>query len=310
MAKFYPIQTVLLFFLVMGLHAQEIQLLTLEDFDLKGRVKSCLVITPYGRETFEFNPQGLLTKAITRYNELDQDITDYKFVDGELVERRTESYKNDLLDESTSMANFYTIDTLGQRVVVEKIISYDKQFIEKQEYQYDAQDRLTRIMTSNVDGVDETTFEYSSHRDGNTVSTFVNGVLEKSVRTTGKKGEGEGQSSVLTKEYLDGQPNRAHEEVFNEKGRTISSEDFLYDVEAKEFVSRLKKYYHYREGILDRVVTKTLTTESVENYIFQFDAHNPSNWVKQIVAPHNTYTTRVITYYPEAEEGKEGGGGN
>src|SRR5690606_8370659 len=166
MAKLYPLQSVLLFFLALGLHDQEIQLLALEDFDLKGRVKSCLVVTPYGRETFEFNPDGLLTKAITRYNDLDQDITDYKFVGGELVERRTESYKNDVLDESTSMANFYTIDTTGPRKVTEKIISYDKQFLEKQEYQYDDRNRLTRIMTSNVDGVDETTFEYGQHRDG------------------------------------------------------------------------------------------------------------------------------------------------
>src|SRR5690606_8134358 len=122
----------------------------------------------------------------------------------------------------------------------------------------------------------------------------------------GKKGEGEGQSSVLTKEYLDGQPNRAHEEVFNAKGKMISSEDFIYDAEGKEFVSRLKKYYHYKEGILDRVVTKTLTTESVEHYIFQFDSHSPANWVKQIVTPHNTYTTRVITYYPEAKASGDG----
>ena len=309
MAKLYLLQSII-FFLALGLHSQEVQILTLEDFDLKGRVKSCLVITPYGRETFEFSPEGLLTKTITRYNELDQDITDYKFVKGELVERRTESYKNDVLDESTSMANFYTIDTTAQRKVVEKIISYDKQFLEKQEYHYGAQGRLQRIITSNVDGVDETTFEYSPHRDGETVSTFTNGVLEKSVRTTGKKGPEGGQSSILTKEYLDGQPNRAHEEVFNGKGKIISSEDFLYDFDAKEFVSQKKKYHHYKDGVLDRVVTKTLTTESVEHYIFQFDAHSPSNWVKQIVTPQNTYTTRVITYYPEEESGEGGEGVN
>lgn len=310
MAKRYPLPSVLFIFMALGLHAQEIQLLTLEDFDLKGRVRSCLVVTPYGQETFEFNPDGLLTKTITRYNDLDQDITDYKFVRGELVERRTESYKNDVLDESTSMANFYTIDTTGARKVTEKIVSYDKQFLEKQEYQYDEQGRLMRIITSNIDGVDETTFEYTPIRDGTTVSTFVNGVLEKSVRTTGKKGEGEGPYSILVKEYLDGQPNTAHEEVSDAKGRLLTREDFLYDTAAKEFVSQKKKYYHYREGVLDRVVTKTLNTESVEHYIFQFDAHTPPNWVKQIVTPQNTYTTRVISYYPEEKSGEEGEGEN
>jgi len=306
MAKQYPLQCIFLLFTVLGLHSQEVEIPTLSDFDLKGRVRSCLVITPYGRETFEFDPKGQLTRTITQYNELDQDITEYRLVAGELVERRLESYKNTILDESTSMANFYTIDTLPVRKVVEKIISYDKQFLEKQEYQYTPGGRLKRIITSNVDGVDETTFEYSPLRDGETISTYTNGILEKSIRTTVNQGPGGNHRSVLTKEYLDGQPNRAHEEKFNGKGKLISSEDFRYDFEAKEFVSQLKKYYHYKEGVLDRVVTRTLNSESVENYIFQFDNHKPPNWVKQIIAPHNSYTTRVISYYPEEAVEQQG----
>ena len=47
----------------------------MEDFDLVGKVKSCLVITDYGREMFEFNKNGTLTKTITQYNDTDQDIT-------------------------------------------------------------------------------------------------------------------------------------------------------------------------------------------------------------------------------------------
>lgn len=298
----YPLNTIISFFLALGLHSQEIQVFKTEDFDLKGKVKSCLVITPYGRETFEFSPEGLLTKTVTQYNEQDQDITYYLFREGELMEKRMESYKNNILDEATSMANFYTIDSLPHRRVGEKIISYDKQFLEKQEYNYGEDGRLSSIITSNTDGVDETTLQYSTQRDGTTVSTFINGVLEKSVRTKGNPGLAGSPSSVLTKEYLDGQPNRAHEEVFNEKGLLISSEDFLYHMEEKQFVSQKKRYYHYKDGILDRVTTKTLTTEAMEHYIFQFDNNSPANWVKQIVTPSNSYITRVISYYPEEEE--------
>src|SRR5690606_16085042 len=239
------------------------------------------------------------------YNEQDQDITYYLFREGELVEKRMESYKNNILDEATSMANFYTIDSLPHRRVGEKIISYDKQFLEKQEYNYGEDGRLTSIITSNIDGVDETTFQYSAQRDGTTVTTFFNGVLEKSIRTTGNPGVVGSPGSVLTKEYLDGQPNRAHEEVFDEKGLLISSEDFLYHMDERQFVSQKKSYYHYKDGVLDRVVTKTLTTEAVERYIFQFDSNSPPNWVKQIVTPSNSYITRVIDYYP-LEDGVKG----
>jgi hypothetical protein len=302
MSKRCPLYTIIAFFLVLGLHSQEIQIFTTKDFDLRGNVKRCLVITPYGRETFEFSPEGLLTKTVTQYNEQDQDITYYLFRDGELVEKRMESYKNNILDEATSMANFYTIDSLPHRRVGEKIISYDKQFLEKQEYNYGEDGRLKNIITSNIDGVDETTFEYSSQRDATTVSTFVNGVLEKSVRTTGNPGQEGSPGSVLTKEYLDGQPNRAHEEVYNEQGLLISSEDFLYHMDEGQFVSQKKRYHHYKDGILDHVVTKTVSTEAVERYIYQFDSNSPANWVKQIVTPSNSYITRVIDYYPKEED--------
>jgi len=307
MKKHYSTLLFFSFFHVFGIWSQEVQIFNVEDFDLKGNVKSCLVITDYGRELFEFNPEGILTKTVTQYNDSDQDITYYKYNNGELVEKRMESYKNNVLDESTSMANFYTIDTVPTRKVVEKIISYDKQFLEKEEYQYDENGKLARIISSNIDGVDETTFEYTPYKNELTVSTFTNGILEKSVRTSERKNSKGNFEVVLTKEYLDGEPNRATEEVFNEEGQLVTSEDFLYDMAEKEFVSQQKRYYRYEDGILKKVTTKTLNTESADAYIFQFDTHEPRNWVKQIVTPDNTYTTRVIKYYEEAPvQEKEG----
>ncbi|MEC7265489.1 MAG: hypothetical protein VXW38_17235 [Bacteroidota bacterium] len=290
---------------VFGVWAQEVQIFKVEDFDLKGKVKSCLVITDYGREYFEFNEEGILTKTITQYNESDQDITDYKYRNGELLEKRMESYKNNVLDESTSMANFYTVDTVPTRKVVEKIVSYDKQFLEKEEYQYNEDGKLVRIISSNIDGVDETTLEYTPFKNELTVSTFTNGVLEKSVRTSERKGPKGIQKVILTKEYLDGEPNTAVEEVYSPEGKLMTQEEFLYDVGEKEFVSQKKLFYNYKEGVLQKVVTKTLNTEAVDEYIFQFDGHAPKNWTKKIITPDNTYTTRVIKYYPEEETQKE-----
>ncbi|MEC3964740.1 hypothetical protein [Flagellimonas halotolerans] len=299
MKKHYTIFLLFSFFQIVGMWSQEVQIFTVKDFDLKGKVKSCLVTTDYGKELFEFDRQGILTKTVTQYNDTDQDITYYKYDNGELVEKRMESYKNNVLDESTSMVNFYEIDTVPNRKVTEKIISYDKQFLEQQQYHYDDEGKLTRIISSNGEGVDETTFEYVQVKNECTVSTFTNGVLQKAVRTSTKKGPNGTQEVVLTKEYIDGEPNTAHEEVFDSKGKLVTSEDFLYDVAEKEFVSQRKRYYYYSDGKLSRMVKKTINTESTDKYIFQFDSHTPSNWVKQIVTPDNTYITRTIEYYKE-----------
>jgi len=299
MKKHYAIFLFFSFFQVVGMWSQEVQIFTVEDFDLKGRVKTCLVTTDYGKELFEFDRDGKLTKTVTQYNDTDQDITYYKYDEGELVEKRMESYKNNVLDESTSMANFYEVDTVPNRKVIEKIISYDKQFLEQQQYHYDEEGKLVKMISSHGEGVDETTFEYTQVKNEHTVSTFTNGILQKSVRTSTKNGPKGTQEVILNKEYIDGEPNIANEEVFNSNGKLVTSEDFLYDVAEKEFVSQKKRYYYYTDGKLNRMVKKTVNTESTDKYIFQFDSHTPSNWVKQIVTPGNTYITRTIEYYKE-----------
>ena len=299
MKKHYIILLLFSLFQILGISSQEVQIFTVDDFDLNGKVKSCLVSTDYGKELFEFNKDGVLTKTITQYNDTDQDITYYKYDDGELVEKRMESYKNNVLDESTSMANFYEVDTVPTRKVIEKIISYDKQFLEQQQYHYDDEGKLVKMISSNGEGVDETTFEYSQVKNEHTVSTFTNGILQKAVRTSTKKGPNGTQKVVLTKEYIDGEPNTANEEVFNSNGKLVTSEDFLFDMAEKEFVSQKKRFYYYTDGKLSRMVKKTINTESTDKYIFQFDSHTPSNWVKQIVTPGNTYITRTIEYYEE-----------
>ncbi|NAY91153.1 hypothetical protein GTQ34_04400 [Muricauda sp. JGD-17] len=298
MKNYVPI-LLILFLFVFPLRSQEVRILTVSDYDLNGKVKTCLVITDYGRELFEFNETGLLTKTVTQYNESDQDITLYKYKGGELVEKRMESYKNNVLDEATSMANFYTLDTIPRRRIVEKIISYDKDFLEQQEYQYNDFGQLTKIVTSSAGGVDETTFEYTPYKDELTKSIFNNGILEKSVRTSQRKTKDRLQKVLLTKEFIDGEPNTAQEEIFDDNDNLISKELFLYDLATKKFASQNKQLHYYSEGVLQKVVTETATTKSVEEYIFQFDSSPAKNWVKQIITPGNSYTTRVINYYPE-----------
>ncbi|KQC29281.1 hypothetical protein [Flagellimonas eckloniae] len=297
MLKNYPLLLVLLFNL--NLWSQEIQIFKVQDFDLKGNVKSCLVITNYGKEQFEFNQDGFLTKTITQYNDTDQDITYYKYSNGVLLEKRMESYKGNVLDAATSMVNFYSVDTTNQKKIFEKIISYDKEFLEQQEYIYNEKDRLTKIVTSNAGGVDETTLDYVTVKNETTTSYYINGIVEKSIRISERKKANKSQKVVLTKEYIDGDPHMATEEVFDMDGKLISKEIFIYNLEKKAFDSEKKLFHFYDlEGMLTKVITKTKTSEAFKEYIFQFDNSEEKNWVKQIITPENTYTTRKISYYP------------
>lgn len=300
MTKNYTLFVLFLFF--QGLQSQEIQYFMVQDFDLKGKVKSCTVNTGYGKEYFEFNKEGVLIKAVTEYNESDQDITYYRYKGGELVEKRMESYKDKRLDAATSLVSWYTIDSLPQRRVVEKISSYDKAFLEQQDYQFDAAGRLVKIITANDGGVDETTLEYTPHEYEPTLRIFTNGILKKSIQTTEKETPDGWFRHVLTQVYMEGTPYRAIEEVYDVTGKLVLKETFQYNTAETALEFEKKKHYYYTpEGLLEKVVTQTATSEWVDTYSFQYDAHPEKNWIKQIITPANTYTTRSIMYYPEEE---------
>ncbi len=307
MVKNYLIASFFSFLFVSGLSSQEIRIFKVKDFDLNGNVKSCLVITDYGKELFEFDEEGYLIRTITQYNATDQDITLYKYDEGELVEKRMESYKDNVLDAATSMANFYTRDSLLPGRIFEKIISYDKEFLEQQEYEFDTDERLVKITTSNENGVDECTVEYLPYKDELTTSFFSNGILEKSIRTSERKTVKGIQKVVLTKEFIDGEPNKAVEETIGANDKLVSKEMFVYNLTSNKFESEKKLLYSYdSEGILEKITTKTVNSEFVKEYIFQFDSKGEKNWIKQIITPDNTYSTRKITYYPDKVAPNEG----
>lgn len=303
MIKSYPYT--ILFCLIFSFQsfAQELKLFTTADFELNGNVKSCTIITFYGKEVFEFNEDGFLVKSITAYNESDQDITLYKYSNNFLLEKRMESYKDKELDEASSMANFYEIDTTEQKIIKEHIISYDKEFVEQQEFFFDKKNRIFKIITSHENAIDETRIEYTTFKNEVTKTFFVNGVIEKSIRTSTKKFKSKGkQKIVLTKEFIDGEPDRAVEQLFDMNGKLISEELFSNDITKGGFVSQQKHLFEYNaEEVLQKEIIKQKNAVSEKEFIFQFDDNEKKNWVKKIVTPENSYITRKIEYYPSIE---------
>lgn len=289
------------FISVLGtIQGQEIQIFTVEDFDLMGDVKKCLVSTDYGKEEYDFNNNGLLTKSVTRYNEQDYDVVYYKYSKGELLEKRSESYRNNTFDASTSIAHFYEIDSTDNIKIQERIFSYDKQFIDEYIYYYDEFGDIISIKRTNNDGTDITQVEHKKFKGENTVTYLLNDLPIKSIRTSTLKPKNKpAQNVVLTKEYLNGEENFAFEEVYSLDRKLMAQQEFEYDTSAKKFVPTTRTTYEYdQKGMLVAETAKRGAGIIKKEYIYQYDNSELGNWVKQIVTPDNTYTTRKISYYP------------
>ncbi len=294
------ISTLLLSLLSFG---QKAEIFTLDDFDLTGSVKSCLVTTDYGTEEFNFNENGLLTKLVTRYNDSNYDITYYKFVNEKVSEKRIENYRDGVFDKNTSIATIYVADsTRGEKKIIEKIVSYADEFLDQYEYTYDDQGKLLGIVRNNDQGIENTIIDYS-YFNGETTSTYIsNGEIKKSIRISQQKTKKNEITSIeLTKEYLEGMPNRAVEKVFNVKGKLLKENSFAYDSILESFVPTVLKTYLYNDlGMVSEIKTKIDELEVVKKFIYQFDNGEKGNWIKQIITPDNTYRTRKIKYYDTA----------
>jgi hypothetical protein len=290
-----------LFLLPCEIFTQEPQIFTIQDFDLRGTVKSCLVITDYGREEFEFNREGLLTKNVTRYSDSDYNITYYKYSGGQLMEKRDEIYLEGQFDKQTSIAHFYEVDTTSSKKVTEKIISYDGDVLDIYEYSYNEDGNLIKIIRSNNEGLDETNIEYTAYKGETTITYLLNGLVLKSIRTSFKKNrKGVKNKIVLTKEFIEGIPNKAQEMIYDSENKLKSLKEFNYDEVKKSFVANKTINYTYNnEGLLLKEVEKIEKSVNTKNYIYQFDGEEHGNWVKKIITPENLFSTRSITYYQD-----------
>lgn len=302
MVKNYIVLVFSLFFLFpKGITSQEIKIFKATDFNLTGTVKSCLVSTNYGKEEYDFNEAGLLTKSVTRYNEEDYDITYYKYLNGMLLEKRLENYRENTFDSATSIANFYTIDSTSNLKITEKIVLYNKDFLDQYEYFY-KDDTLVKVIRTNNDGTDETLITYTNVKGERTKTSTLNGVKERSERISLKKeNDSVVEKIVLAKKFINGKPSSALEQKFDGRKNLILKTQFFFSEKTKQFEPQeVVKYGYDVEGML---LTSNSTTGNVieeKEYLYQFDENG--NWIKEIITPDNAYKTRKISYYIVEQE--------
>ncbi len=232
--------------------SQEIKIFKVSDFDLRGNVKSCLVITDYGKEEYEFDETGRLIKSTTRYSETDYDLTHYKFEEAELVEKRMEHYRDGEFEPSTSFANFYSVDQKEPRIVTERIYSYDKEFLDSYQYHFNSEGDLQKIIRSGPDGEDETIIGRTGEGKYKQETYISNGVIQKTETISYDKNGA--AKTVLKANYVDGVRNTAIEEVFDNELKLISKTEMAVDEKTKKYVPQKVESFSYDEnGILSSI---------------------------------------------------------
>lgn len=290
-----------------GVSGQDISVLSLQDFDLKGKVKSCTVVNNYGKEVFDFDEQGRLKRSRTQYSENDTHWVTYVYSQGYLKEKRSEHYLNGELDREQSIINLYQIDTLETGVrITEKIVSYNKAFLEQIVYNLNKKGQTVSIQKLHADAVDEIVVNRTNTKSGKITEYVLNGALQKWIRERVVDQKSAGKiKEVLTREYFNEEPYLATEVKYAEDGTVLSSEQFLYDDTVGKYIMEEKHEYIYGDKNTlkgEKITSPRTSTE--KSFVFQYDNNTPSNWIRKIILPDNSYTSRVIEYYSDQSEEK------
>jgi len=283
--------------------SQEIITYDRSDFDLKGPVKSCFVFTKYGQEQYQFNKTGQLVEAATVFGENDSETTYYKYEKAKLVERRVENYVNGVLDKTTSMANFYSYDSIPQLKIKEKIISYDRTFVAQFNYRYDSIGQLTRVVRTNTQGrfITLISHQWDSLRTKKSTAYWLDSLPLKQIDSMFLKAGGT-LSQLKTKEFDNGIPNALELRVFNKKGLEIELHSTIYIEKDALLVpkkaSSVRTKYDSNNHPIEQIFERGVVRQTKKN-LYQLDGSPFKNWIKKITTPDNTYTTRKIVYFEE-----------
>ncbi|MBT5920472.1 MAG: hypothetical protein HOH28_00055 [Flavobacteriaceae bacterium] len=283
--------------------SQEIITYDRSDFDLKGPVKSCFVFTKYGQEQYQFNKTGQLVEAATVFGENDSETTYYKYEKAKLVERRVENYVNGVLDKTTSMANFYSYDSITQLKIKEKIIGYDRTFVAQFNYRYDSIGQLTRVVRTNTQGrfITLISHQWDSLRTKKSTAYWLDSVPLKQIDSIFLKAGGT-LSQLKTKEFDNGIPNALELRVFNKKGLEIELHSTIYIEKDALLVpkkaSSVRTKYDSNNHPIEQIFERGVVRQTKKN-LYQLDGSPFKNWIKKITTPDNTYTTRKIVYFEE-----------
>lgn len=286
----------LVIFLFNWLNAQ-INHPTLKDFDLKGRVYQCVQQSEYGSETYEFDKEGRLLRLSTLLDQNRREEIRFLYKNDTLDQKWIEVYQdNSLIKDMSYVFHF----DYRENKVIEWIIRLDEESVSKTTYSYDNRSRLLNRLLS--DGIEEERYDYQyvETRDSTVTRIFKNNEMVE--RSWIKKMASDLKEQSITEEWSQGILLSKSAIEKNQYAQIIKEELIDYVIQSDTITTTSQKqlaYAYDENGNINSIVTSNGLISKRQNYIYQYDNHTPSNWVKRIEIPSNKYINRIITYHTE-----------
>ena len=270
---------------------------TLNDFNLKGKVYKCIQQSEYGSETYEFDKEGRLLRLSTLLDQNTREEIRFIYKNDTLDQKWIELYQNNSLKKDMSYVFHFDY---RENKVIEWTIRLDEESVSKTIYHYDDQSRLLNRLLS--DGIEEERYDYQyvETRDSTVTRIFKNNELVE--RTWIKKMASDLKEQSITEEWSQGILLRKNAIEKNQNAQVIKEELTDYVLQSDTIITTLQKqltYAYDENGNISSIVTSNGLITKRQNYIYQYDNHTPSNWVKRIEIPSNKYINRIITYHTE-----------
>jgi len=187
-----------------------------------------------------------------------------------------------------------------ENTVEEWTIRLDEESVTKATYQYDDKSRLLYRLLS--DGLEEQRYDYQYIEAADSSVTGIYKNNERFERILNMKDKSGNTVKSIHEEWSQGILLRKNSFEKNEKGQITKEELIDFGIQNDTISNTLYKkttYSYDGNGNISDVVIRNDRISKRQNFIYQYDNHTPSNWVKKIELPSNKYINRIITYYTE-----------
>ena len=269
----------------------------LKDFNLKGKVYQCIQQSEYGSETYEFDLEGRLLRLSTLLDQNRREEIRFIYKNDTLDQKWIEVYQdNSLLKDMSYVFHF----DYRENKVIEWTIRLDEESVSKTTYSYDDRSRLLNRLLS--DGIEEERYDYQyiETKDSTVTRIFKDNELVE--RKWIKKMASDLKEQSITEEWSQGILLRKNSIEKNQDAQIIKEELIDYVIQSDTITTNSQKqlaYAYDQNGNINSIVTSNGLISKRQNYIYQYDNHTPSNWVKRIEIPSKKYINRIITYHKE-----------
>ncbi len=284
------------FFLSYDTFAQ-VNVPTINDFGLKGKVQKCIQQSEYGTETYEFDQKGRLLRLSSRLNQNQKEEIRFIYKNDTLDQKWIEVYLDNQLKKDMSFVFHFNYK---ENTVEEWTIRLDEESVTKATYQYDDKSRLLYRLLS--DGLEEQRYDYQYIEAADSSVTGIYKNNERFERILNMKDKSGNTIKSIHEEWSQGILLRKNSFEKNEKGQITKEELIDFGIQNDTISNTLNKkttYSYDGNGNISDVVIRNDRISKRQNFIYQYDNHTPSNWVKKIELPSNKYINRIITYYTE-----------